>query len=330
VPTSRDTPSGSPLADAWFLTGQTASGKSAIALALARRLPVEILALDSMTLYRGMDIGTAKPSPADRAAVPHHLIDLLDPWQAASVGQYRAWALAAVAEIRARGKIPLFVGGTPLYLKALLRGLFEGPPADAALRAALEAEAQVGGNAALHARLAAIDPPTAARLHPNDRRRIIRALEVHTLTGRRLSDLQREHDQPATGARVLALVRHRTDLAARIDRRVDAMFAAGLIDEVRQLQASPRPIHRVPAQAVGYAEVIDHLAGRLTLPQALERTRLRTRQFARRQSTWFRGLAEVQLWPLEPDTSTEATADALAHWFSCDVPGRRPPSFPVP
>jgi tRNA dimethylallyltransferase len=312
----RDMPIDPLLADAWYLTGQTASGKSAVALALAARAGAEILALDSMTLYRGMDIGTAKPTRAERAAVPHHLIDVLDPWEHASVAEYRAWAIAAVADVRARGKVPLFVGGTPMYLKALLRGLFEGPPADAGLRAKLEAEADSAGDAALHARLAALDAPTAARLHPNDRRRVIRALEVHALTGRRLSDLQREHDRPAAGARVVALVRERADRVDRIDRRVDAMFAAGFVDETRRLQAGPRPIHRVPAQGVGYAEVLDHLAGRSSLDQAIERTKIRTRQFARRQATWFRGLAEVHPWPLEPDADVDATAAALERWFA--------------
>jgi tRNA dimethylallyltransferase len=304
------------LADALYLTGQTASGKSAVALDLAAYLGAEVLALDSMTLYRGMDIGTAKPTEAERSAVPHHLIDVLDPWEHASVAEYLGRAVAAVADIRARGRVPLFVGGTPMYLKALLRGLFEGPPADPALRAELEAEADRHGDGALHARLAAIDPATAARLHPNDRRRIVRALEVAHATGRPLSALQKEHDRPAAGVRVVALVRERADLIDRIDRRVDAMFAAGLEDEVRRLRAAERPIHRVPAQGVGYAEVIDHLEGRLTLGAAVERTKVRTRQFSRRQATWFRGLEEVRIRPLAEDESPESTARDLAAWFT--------------
>ena len=172
-----------PLHRAIYLTGPTASGKTAIGVALARRLDAEIVAVDSMTLYRGMDIGTAKPTDAERGGIPHHLIDVLDPWQAASVAEYRRWALAAVEDIERRGKRVLFVGGTPLYLKALLRGLFQGPGADSGLRLRLEREAEEGGTKALHRRLAAVDPPTAARLHPNDRRRVIRALELIELTG---------------------------------------------------------------------------------------------------------------------------------------------------
>ena len=163
-----------PFHRAIYLTGPTASGKTAIGVALARRLDAEIVAVDSMTLYRGMDIGTAKPADAERGGIPHHLIDVLDPWQAASVAEYRRWALAVVEDIERRGKRVLFVGGTPMYLKALLRGLFQGPGADSALRLRLEREAEEGGTKALHRRLAAVDPPTAARLHPNDRRRVIR------------------------------------------------------------------------------------------------------------------------------------------------------------
>ncbi len=227
---------------ALYVTGPTASGKTAVGVALARALGAEVLALDSMTLYRGMDIGTAKPTVEERQGVPHHLIDVLDPWESASVAAYRAWAVAAVRQVEARGRLPLFVGGTPLYLKALLRGLFEGPSADREIRDALEREAERQGDAVLHARLAGIDPKAAARLHPNDRRRVIRALEVHAVTGRPLSDWQTEHDRPAIGVRVVALARPRPELHARIDRRVVRMFAEGLVEEVRALQAGPRPL----------------------------------------------------------------------------------------
>ncbi len=307
--------------DAFYLTGQTASGKSAVALELAGRLDAEILALDSMTLYRGMDIGTAKPTSAEREALPHHLLDLLDPWEHASVAEYREWALEAVRGIGSRGKRALFVGGTPMYLKALLRGLFVGPGADLSLRAELEAEADRNGELALHERLAALDLVTATRLHPNDRRRVIRALEVVISTGRPLSGLQKEHDRPAVGARVVALVRERSDLIDRIDRRVDRMFGEGLEAEVEGLQAGLRPIHYVPAQAVGYREVMESLTGRMTRDEAIERTKIRTRQFARRQATWFRGLEEVRVWPLEPLERTDSTAMRLANWFENDTEG---------
>jgi tRNA dimethylallyltransferase len=302
-----------PLHRAIYLTGPTAVGKTAVGLALARRLGAEIIALDSMTLYRGMDLGTAKPTVAERAAVPHHLIDVLDPWEAASVADYRGWALAAVAAIEGRGKRALFVGGTALYLKALLRGLFAGPGADPDRRRALEEEADRHGNAALHARLAALDPATAARLHPHDRRRVIRALEVIAAAGQPLARLQAEHGRTApAGVAVFALERPRAELCARIDRRVVTMFADGLVAEVRTLQAGIRPLGPVAAQAVGYREVFEYLAGRAPLDQTVDRVQARTRQFAKRQATWFRGLAEVQPWPVAPDEPPDATAGRLA------------------
>ena len=199
-----------------------------------------------------MDIGTAKPTPLERAEVPHHLIDVIDPWESASVAEYRNWALRVVADLEDRGRRALFVGGTALYLKTLLRGLFEGPGADLALRRSLEEEAERLGDPAMHARLASLDPPTASRLHPNDRRRVVRALEVIEMTGRPLSEQQVEHDHPAPeSVPVFALERPRIELFERIDRRVEAMFAEGLVEEVRRLQSSPRPLSPVAAQGVG-------------------------------------------------------------------------------
>ena len=281
-------------------------------VALARRLDAEIVALDSMTLYRGMDIGTAKPTLDERGGVPHHLIDRLDPWEAASVADYRSWALEIVTDLEARGRRALFVGGTALYLKALLRGLFEGPGADPTLRRALEEEADRLGDPAMHDRLAKLDPPTANRLHPNDRRRVVRALEVIEMTGRPLSVLQVEHDQPAPDSvQVYALERPRAELFNRIDRRVEPMFAEGLIEEVQRLQSNPRPLSPVAAQGVGYREVIEMLDGRIDRAEALTRTQTRTRQFAKRQGTWFRNLVEVHPYPVAPDESPDAIADRL-------------------
>ena len=308
-----------PLHRAIYLTGPTASGKTAIGVALARRLDAEIVAVDSMTLYRGMDIGTAKPTDAERGGIPHHLIDVLDPWQAASVAEYRRWALAAVEDIERRGKRVLFVGGTPLYLKALLRGLFQGPGADSALRLRLEREAEEGGTKALHRRLAAVDPPTAARLHPNDRRRVIRALELVELTGQALGRLQVEHERFApAGTLVFALDRPRPELHDRINRRVTTMFDAGLVEEVRALWSSPRPLSAVAAQGVGYREVIAMLEGKAGLTETMERVRARSRQFAKRQCTWFRGLVEVRPWPVLPDDDVERVADRLADEIKAD------------
>src|SRR5215213_2256700 len=231
----------SPFANALILTGPTASGKSALALELAPRLNAEIISADSMTLYRGMDVGTAKPAAEDRARVPHHLIDVLDPWESANVAWWLDRAMGCVRDIEARGKTALFVGGTPFYLKALLCGLFPSPPSDQDLRRRLEAEAEATGRDALHARLAGVDPMSARRLHPNDVRRVVRALEVWHLTGRPLSAWQQQDWWGAEGPRFrsgscLAIEVPRADLNARIDRRVEAMFAAGWVDEVRRLR----------------------------------------------------------------------------------------------
>jgi tRNA dimethylallyltransferase len=302
-----------PFHRAVYLTGPTASGKTAVGAMLARRLDAEIIAMDSTTLYRGMDIGTAKPTQAERGEVPHHLIDVLDPWQQASVADYRAHARSTIEAVESRGKRVLFVGGTALYLKVLLRGLFEGPAADPSLRQSLEKEGDERGNEALHERLKTLDPATSARLHPNDRRRIIRALEVIELTGQPLSRLQAEHDRPAPReTMVIALERPRAELYERVDRRVTAMFEAGLVEEVRGLMAGPRPLSAVAAQAVGYREVIELLDGKLSLAETIQRVQTRSRQFAKRQATWFRGLAEIRPWPVDPAASDEAVADQLA------------------
>jgi len=308
-----------PFQRAAFLTGPTAVGKTAVGVALARRLGAEVVALDSMTLYRGMDVGTAKPTPEERGGIPHHLIDVLGPWESASVADYRRWGLRVVAGLEAQGVRALFVGGTALYLKALLRGLFDGPGADPALRRALEEEADRLGDPALHARLAGLDPASAARLHPNDRRRVVRALEVIEATGRTLSEQQSEHARAAPGLLpVFALERPRAELFGRIDRRVEAMFDGGMVEETRALWEASRPPGPVAAQAVGYREALDLLAGRVDRAGAIERAQTRTRQFAKRQATWFRGLAEVRAWPVAPDEPPEATADRLAERIEAD------------
>jgi tRNA dimethylallyltransferase len=302
-----------PFHRAIYLTGPTASGKTAVGVKLARNLDAEIIALDSTTLYRGMDIGTAKPTLADRGGIPHHLIDVLDPWQTASVSNYRVWARAAIADVESRGKRVLFVGGTPMYLKVLLRGLFAGPAADLSLRQALEHEADSLGEDALHARLGSLDPAAAARLDRRDRRRIIRALEVIELTGKPLSTLQREHHQPAPpSVPVFALDLPRAVLRDRIDHRSLRFFEAGLVDEVRALMSFPRPLSATAAQAIGYREVIAMLRGELTLEQTIDRVQARTRQFAKRQATWFRSLAEARIVPVAPEEPAASIAARLS------------------
>jgi tRNA dimethylallyltransferase len=284
--------SSDPCASALILTGPTGSGKSRLALDLAERLAAEIVSMDSMALYRCMDVLTAKPTAEERARVPHHLLDVLEPWESASVAWWLERARDCCRDITARGKRVLFVGGTALYLKALLHGLFDGPPADDVVRARLTAEAEALGPAALHARLAGADPAAAARLHPNDVRRVVRALEVFELTGRPLSSWQGQWASPPAGPpdRCLWLDLPRDVLYARIDARVDRMIAAGLVEEVRALRDLPHPVSREAAQALGYKELLPHLEGREDLAAAVGRLRTRSRRFAKRQLTWFRSL----------------------------------------
>ncbi len=228
--------------DGWFLTGPTAAGKTAVGVELARRIGAEIISMDSMALYRGMDIGTAKPAAAERAAVPHHLVDVLEPHQEYSVARYLDAVERVAADIRGRQRAVLFVGGTPLYLKALLRGIFRGPAADWQLRRRLEEEARCDA-ASLRRRLTEIDPAAADRLHPNDTRRLIRAIEVFEKTGQPISRWQQQFEigRPADQCRVFVLDRPRTELTGRIDRRVERMFSAGLVEEVRVLLAGSHP-----------------------------------------------------------------------------------------
>jgi tRNA dimethylallyltransferase len=281
---------------AYALLGPTASGKSSLAFALAERLPLEIVSLDSAQVYRGMDIGTAKPSAAERARVPHHLIDLVDPDQSYSAGRWREDALHAVNDILSRGRIPLLVGGTMLYYRALVGGLDALPPADAAIRAALDADAARRGWPALHAELAQVDPSTAQRLKPNDAQRIQRALEVWRVTGKPLSQLQgRSGDSLPFKIRGFALFpSDRSLLHRNIAERFDAMLEAGLIDEVSSLKKKFRLSASLPAmRAVGYRQVWDHLEGKTGKAEMREHAVAATRQLAKRQLTWLRSFRDL-------------------------------------
>ena len=296
------------------ITGQTAGGKERLAVAAAGRLGGEIIGADSMKVYRGMDIGTAKPSAEQRARVPHHLLDVADPAETFSTARWLELAQATIADVHRRGRAAIVSGGTPLYLKALLEGLFEGPAADAALRRRLAAEAQERGPAALHDRLAKVDPQAAARIHPNDLRRIVRALEVWELTGTPISDLQRQWGarRPEYRPLVVAIRRQGPDLTQRITERVGRMMAAGLVDEVRRLAARPEGLAPGPRQALGYAEVLDFLDGRLPEADLVPAIVAHTRQFARRQMMWIRRFDGVVWLDAAPDADTADLADGVA------------------
>lgn len=303
-----------PTADCIFITGPTASGKTAVGVALAKMLGAEVISMDSMALYHGMNVGTAKPSPEEQAGVPHHLLDVIEPEDEFSVAQYVEAAETVVSELRERGVQPLFVGGTPLYLKALLRGLFEGPPADWEWRNKLSAEAESHEPQWLHAKLASVDAASAARLHPNDTRRLIRALEVYEKTGQPISCWQQQFDRgrPAAECSVYWLDWPPDVLAARIEQRVDEMFAGGLVDEVTQLTKPGRTLSHTATQALGYREVLEHLAGGPALPETIELVKTHTRQFAKRQRTWFRGLSECRRLEMSEEVTPQSIAEKIA------------------
>jgi len=301
-----------------FLMGPTGAGKSAAAMALAAELPIDIVSVDSAQVYRGLDIGTAKPSAAERAVVPHWLLDLLDPSQAYSAARFRVDATAAIEAIRAQGRIPLLVGGTMLYARALVGGLDDLPSANPALRAQLEAEAQADGWPALHARLADRDPATAARLSPTDSQRIQRALEVVLLTGTPLSTLhgrpkgsdQRGTDHPAHF--VSLEPQDRSWLHQRLETRFRDMVAAGLLDEVLDLRARGDLHTDLPAiRSVGYRQVWEHLDGDSDLPTMHERAVAATRQLAKRQLTWLRSNPERTIVPCDAKQATALAVAAL-------------------
>jgi len=300
-----------------LITGPTAGGKERLALAVAERLGGEIVSADSMKVYRGLDVGTAKPSPEARRRVPHHAIDVADPDETFSAARWLELAEAAIADIRARGRAPIVSGGTPLYLKALLEGLFEGPAADPALRRRLRAEAGARGADHLHARLARLDPEAAGRIHPNDLRRIVRALEVHEKTGRPISALQRQWGErrPAYRPLLLALRRSRDDLTRRITDRARRMLEAGLVDEVRALVGRCGDLARGPRQALGYAEVLAYLRGDLAEADLQAAIVAHTRQFARRQMSWLRRFEGATWLDADPGAPSDALADrVVALW----------------
>lgn len=297
------------------IVGPTGTGKTALAIELALRLDGEIVNCDSRQVYRGLDIGSAKPSAAERAVVPHHLFDVVDPDEPFDCARYRDLARAAVGDIRARGRAVVLAGGTGLYLKALRYGLAAAPPRDPVLRARLEA-LETAEPGALHARLAALDPDAAARLHPHDRARLIRAVEVCELTGEPLSRRQAEHGFAAAEleCRTIGLYLARPALYARIDARCREMIAAGLIEEVRGLRARGYGPELAALRGIGYREVGEHLDGRIDFETALAAMQRATRRLAKRQLTWFRADPTVEWYDAE-----SAAAGALVAAGFADV-----------
>jgi tRNA dimethylallyltransferase len=301
------------------IMGPTASGKTAFALDVAERFGGEIVSVDSALVYRGLDIGAAKPSADEQARVPHHLLDVREPWQTYSAAEFAQDARRAMDDIAARGRLPILAGGTGLYFQALLEGLAEMPAADAALRADIGVQAQAQGWPALHAELAQVDPVAAARIHATDPQRIQRALEVYRLTGRPISQWQQEARGARLPLRVLKLVLAPSDRAvlhARIALRFDLMLQQGFLDEVRRLRALPgmqavtAPLDLPAVRAVGYRQAWEYLDGQGSAADFRDRAIAATRQLAKRQLTWLRGGLDAR-W-FDPATDRAALDDALA------------------
>ncbi len=304
-----------------FLAGPTAVGKSAVALVLAERIGGEIISVDSMQVYRGLDLGTAKPFAAERARVPHHLIDVVELNEPFDAARFVTLAQQAVAEIQSRGRIPIFCGGTGLYFKAFLDGLGEAPPSDEKLRADLDAAPL----AELLRELEQCDPATFAKIDRQNPRRVVRAVEVIRLTGKPFSEQRarwgKAADEQTVGSShcddrtaqravptMVVLSRSSPDLHARINARVDEMFARGLVEETRRLLGHGLAQNKTAMQAIGYRQVVEHLRGERSLPETLELVKSKTRQFAKRQMTWFRKQASAQWIELQPQDSAEAMA----------------------
>jgi len=297
-----------------LLAGPTATGKSAVALELAALLDGEIVSVDSMQVYRGLDIGTAKPSPEERSRVPHHGVDVVDLSESFDAARFVAMANAVVGQIQSRGRVAILCGGTGLYFNAWLGGLGDAPPPDPALRTQIESMP----TAALLEELARRDPVTLDEIDLQNHRRLVRAVEVIRLTGRPFSEQRaRWPDRaPALAGRSFGLLRDRTDLVTRMDARVDAMFRAGLVDEVRTLLPMGLSSNRTASQAIGYRQVLEHLEGQRGIIETRESVKTRTRQFAKRQLTWFRGQLDLEWIPVNPQEDPAATAARIVRYLA--------------
>ena len=298
------------------VAGPTASGKTALAVWLAQRLNGEVVSCDSMQVYRGMDIGTAKPTLAERQGIPHHMLDVAEPEEAMSVGKFTAMATPVVEDILARGKTVILAGGTGLYMDALVRGNAFAPAVDDGYRQALQARAKAEGTAALLEELQAVDPDSAARLHPGDEKRIIRALEVYRQTGKTLTQHNAETQQKPDKYHPVWLgldYADRAQLYRRIDLRVEQMISGGLLEEIRSLLAAGLGPETTALQAIGYKEFLDYLAGRCTLAEAVAAVQQATRRYAKRQLTWFRRNPQMIWLHRQPGDFSQVCAEAAAN-----------------
>ena len=290
-----------------LILGVTASGKGRLAFDLAESLGAEIISIDSMKVYRRMDIGTAKPPEEARRGIKYHLIDIVEPSDSFSVGAFRERALGAMEQIKGRGKEIIGVGGTALYIKALLYGLFEGPGSDEQIRAELQERAEAEGLAELYQELTKIDAIAAERINPNDSKRIIRALEVYRITGKPISSFQRQWDDSDAKHdwTIIGLRREKAEESRRINGRVKGMIAAGLVDEVKALLGEEKPLSRQAGCAIGYAEIIEYLGGRIELEDAVELIKKNTRRLAKNQRTWFKTFKNVHWLDIEAEETPE-------------------------
>jgi tRNA dimethylallyltransferase len=292
------------------LVGPTAVGKSRVAVEVAKAFETEVLTADSRQVYRGMDIGTDKPTPEERQGIPHRLIDLVNPDESFNAGLYRRQALDEIERLYRDCRLPLVVGGTGLYVRTLLKGLCDAPPTDPIMRGALQQEAKDHGHDRLYARLVAVDPVVAARLHPRDESKVIRALEVHRVSGRRMSEYQQEHgfaEQPFS-ALIIGLNRDRDALYRGIEKRIDWQLAHGLIEETKQLLAQGYRRDSAAMKGLGYRQVGEHLAGEYDATEMVRRFKRDTRHYSKRQMTWFRKEPGIQWLTIEESESVQHTA----------------------
>lgn len=295
------------------MVGPTAVGKSRVAIEVAKAFETEVLTADSRQVFRGMDVGTDKPLPEERQDVPHRLIDLVNPDESFNAGLYRRRALDEIERLYREHRLPLVVGGTGLYVRTLLKGLCAAPPADPIVRAALRQEAKDEGPDRLYARLVAVDPVTAVRLHPRDESKVLRALEVYQLSGRRMSEFQQEHgfaERPFS-ALIIGLNRDRAALYRRIEERIDWQLAHGLIEETKQLLAQGYQRDSAAMKGLGYRQVAEHLAGEYDAVEMVRRFKRDTRHFSKRQMTWFRKESGIQWLTIEESESARHTAELV-------------------